>query len=178
MKGIFKSTLNASFSSPFLLPTILLCIADAFLNVDWRGLSSVLPQWQDMKGEIKMENKGNWNEVIEFTWDFNVWPFFCVSLCISNLSPLFPSSPLCHVSHVSIGNHSQISRAFVTIRVMDINDNAPEFATEYEAFLCENGKPGQVRKEMAHSSQAVIYLSCPRSSLLCLAPLPANLFSF
>ena len=27
---------------------------------------------------------------------------------------------------------------------MDINDNAPEFATEYEAFLCENGKPGQV----------------------------------
>ncbi|KAJ3592937.1 hypothetical protein NHX12_005275, partial [Muraenolepis orangiensis] len=42
------------------------------------------------------------------------------------------------------GNHSQISRAMVAIRVMDINDNAPEFATEYEAFLCENGKPGQV----------------------------------
>ncbi|XP_026149354.1 cadherin-8 [Mastacembelus armatus] len=41
-------------------------------------------------------------------------------------------------------NHSQISRAIVAIRVMDINDNAPEFATEYEAFLCENGKPGQV----------------------------------
>lgn len=60
---------------------------------------------------------------------------------------------------------------------MDINDNAPEFATEYEAFLCENGKPGQVRKEMAHSSRAVIYLSCPRSSLLCLAPLPANFLS-
>lgn len=36
---------------------------------------------------------------------------------------------------------------------MDINDNAPEFATEYEAFLCENGKPGQVRKEDAHSSK-------------------------
>lgn len=42
------------------------------------------------------------------------------------------------------GNHSQISRAIVAIRVLDINDNAPEFATEYEAFLCENGKPGQV----------------------------------
>lgn len=43
---------------------------------------------------------------------------------------------------------------------MDINDNAPEFATEYEAFLCENGKPGQVRKEMAHSSsQRFIFLS-------------------
>uniref|UniRef100_A0A665W4A5 Cadherin domain-containing protein n=1 Tax=Echeneis naucrates TaxID=173247 RepID=A0A665W4A5_ECHNA len=39
---------------------------------------------------------------------------------------------------------NQISRAIVAIRVMDINDNAPEFATENEAFLCENGKPGQV----------------------------------
>uniref|UniRef100_A0A8C7HSC8 Cadherin 8 n=1 Tax=Oncorhynchus kisutch TaxID=8019 RepID=A0A8C7HSC8_ONCKI len=39
---------------------------------------------------------------------------------------------------------NQISRATVAIRVLDINDNAPEFATEYEAFLCENGKPGQV----------------------------------
>jgi len=44
-----------------------------------------------------------------------------------------------------LGNHSQISRAIVAIKVLDINDNAPEFATEYEAFLCENGKPGQVR---------------------------------
>ncbi|KAI2662492.1 Cadherin-8 [Labeo rohita] len=43
-----------------------------------------------------------------------------------------------------LGNHSQISRAIVAIKVLDINDNAPEFATEYEAFLCENGKPGQV----------------------------------
>uniref|UniRef100_A0A673KVW1 Cadherin-8-like n=1 Tax=Sinocyclocheilus rhinocerous TaxID=307959 RepID=A0A673KVW1_9TELE len=32
----------------------------------------------------------------------------------------------------------------VAIKVLDINDNAPEFATEYEAFLCENGKPGKV----------------------------------
>ncbi|KAM6942882.1 cadherin-8 [Xenentodon cancila] len=48
------------------------------------------------------------------------------------------------VTATEVGNHSQISRAIVAIRVMDINDNAPEFATEYEAFLCENGKPGQV----------------------------------
>uniref|UniRef100_A0A671TEH4 Cadherin-8-like n=1 Tax=Sinocyclocheilus anshuiensis TaxID=1608454 RepID=A0A671TEH4_9TELE len=39
---------------------------------------------------------------------------------------------------------TEISRAIVAIKVLDINDNAPEFATEYEAFLCENGKPGQV----------------------------------
>uniref|UniRef100_A0A665W4W1 Cadherin domain-containing protein n=1 Tax=Echeneis naucrates TaxID=173247 RepID=A0A665W4W1_ECHNA len=48
------------------------------------------------------------------------------------------------VTATEVRNHSQISRAIVAIRVMDINDNAPEFATENEAFLCENGKPGQV----------------------------------
>ncbi|XP_030650023.1 cadherin-8 [Chanos chanos] len=48
------------------------------------------------------------------------------------------------VTAAEVQNHSQISRAIVAIRVLDINDNAPEFATEYEAFLCENGRPGQV----------------------------------
>ncbi|XP_058530750.1 cadherin-8 isoform X1 [Ochotona princeps] len=43
-----------------------------------------------------------------------------------------------------IRNHSQISRVPVAIKVLDVNDNAPEFASEYEAFLCENGKAGQV----------------------------------
>ncbi|XP_010184583.1 PREDICTED: cadherin-8 [Mesitornis unicolor] len=41
-------------------------------------------------------------------------------------------------------NHSQVSRLPVAIKVLDVNDNAPEFASEHEAFLCENGKPGQV----------------------------------
>ncbi|XP_075571789.1 cadherin-8 isoform X3 [Pelecanus crispus] len=37
-----------------------------------------------------------------------------------------------------------MSRVPVAIKVLDVNDNAPEFASEHEAFLCENGKPGQV----------------------------------
>ncbi|XP_054055037.1 cadherin-8 isoform X5 [Rissa tridactyla] len=37
-----------------------------------------------------------------------------------------------------------LSRVPVAIKVLDVNDNAPEFASEHEAFLCENGKPGQV----------------------------------
>ncbi|NXN56685.1 CADH8 protein, partial [Rynchops niger] len=41
-------------------------------------------------------------------------------------------------------NHSQVSRVPVAIKVLDVNDNAPEFASEHEAFLCENGKPGQL----------------------------------
>lgn len=59
----------------------------------------------------------------------------------------------------------------MTIRVMDINDNAPEFSSEHEAYLCENGKPGQVRKEMAHLSRAVIYLSLSFFLLLSFFPL-------
>ncbi|KAM6380498.1 cadherin-8 isoform 1-T1 [Pluvialis apricaria] len=51
-----------------------------------------------------------------------------------------------HSSHSTwlAGNHSQVSRVPVAIKVLDVNDNAPEFASEHEAFLCENGKPGQV----------------------------------
>ncbi|NXI50653.1 CADH8 protein, partial [Chloroceryle aenea] len=41
-------------------------------------------------------------------------------------------------------NHSQVSRVPIAIKVLDVNDNAPEFASDHEAFLCENGKPGQV----------------------------------
>jgi len=37
-----------------------------------------------------------------------------------------------------------VSRVPIAIKVLDVNDNAPEFASEHEAFLCENGKPGQV----------------------------------
>lgn len=31
------------------------------------------------------------------------------------------------------------------MKVLDVNDNAPEFARFYEAFVCENAKAGQVR---------------------------------
>ncbi|XP_066511542.1 cadherin-8-like [Hoplias malabaricus] len=48
------------------------------------------------------------------------------------------------VTATEIQNHSQMSRAIVAIKVLDINDNAPEFPIKEELFLCENGKPGQV----------------------------------
>ncbi|XP_078066673.1 cadherin-8 isoform X3 [Mustelus asterias] len=41
-------------------------------------------------------------------------------------------------------NHSQVSRVLVAIMVLDVNDNAPELASQPEAYLCENGKSGQV----------------------------------
>lgn len=41
-------------------------------------------------------------------------------------------------------NHSQVSRASLRIRILDVNDNPPELATPYEAAVCEDAKPGQV----------------------------------
>lgn len=32
----------------------------------------------------------------------------------------------------------------VFIRVLDVNDNAPAFAANYETFVCENAKANQV----------------------------------
>uniref|UniRef100_A0A8C5EZ69 Cadherin-7-like n=1 Tax=Gouania willdenowi TaxID=441366 RepID=A0A8C5EZ69_GOUWI len=39
---------------------------------------------------------------------------------------------------------SHVGKAVVLISVMDVNDNAPTFATEYQTFVCENATPGQV----------------------------------
>ena len=48
-------------------------------------------------------------------------------------------SPLCFPD-----NPRQTSRVPVYIRVLDVNDNAPTFATNYETFVCENAKANQV----------------------------------
>ncbi|XP_061660981.1 cadherin-6-like isoform X5 [Syngnathoides biaculeatus] len=42
-----------------------------------------------------------------------------------------------------MGNLRQMSRVPVYIRVLDVNDNAPTFATNYETFVCENAKANQ-----------------------------------
>ncbi|XP_071348878.1 cadherin-7-like isoform X3 [Trachinotus anak] len=39
---------------------------------------------------------------------------------------------------------SQVGKAVVLVSVTDINDNAPSFAIEYQMFVCENTKPGQI----------------------------------
>ncbi|XP_030065029.1 cadherin-6 [Microcaecilia unicolor] len=43
-----------------------------------------------------------------------------------------------------IENPKEISRAPVFIKVLDVNDNAPELAMVYEIFICENTKAGQL----------------------------------
>lgn len=41
-------------------------------------------------------------------------------------------------------NPRQTTRVPVFIKVLDVNDNAPEFAMSYDTFVCENVKAGQV----------------------------------
>ncbi|NWJ04852.1 CADH9 protein, partial [Crypturellus undulatus] len=43
-----------------------------------------------------------------------------------------------------INNPKQSSQIPVFIRILDINDHAPEFAKYYETFVCENAKAGQL----------------------------------
>ncbi|XP_030914712.1 cadherin-7 isoform X2 [Geospiza fortis] len=46
-------------------------------------------------------------------------------------------------------NPAQIGRGYVAITILDINDNAPEFAMEYETTVCENAQPGQVIQKIS-----------------------------
>ncbi|XP_029446181.1 cadherin-18 isoform X3 [Rhinatrema bivittatum] len=41
-------------------------------------------------------------------------------------------------------NADLVSHVSVAIRVLDVNDNPPELANEYDAIVCETTKPGQV----------------------------------
>ncbi|KAJ8343694.1 hypothetical protein SKAU_G00310230 [Synaphobranchus kaupii] len=48
------------------------------------------------------------------------------------------------VSATEIGGHHQDAKVRVNIKVKDVNDNAPELATKYEVFVCENVLPGKL----------------------------------
>jgi cadherin 18 type 2 len=41
-------------------------------------------------------------------------------------------------------NPGLLSYVTVGSRVLDVNDNPPELAKEYDIVVCENSKPGQV----------------------------------
>ncbi|KAI1888894.1 hypothetical protein AGOR_G00173460 [Albula goreensis] len=66
---------------------------------------------------------------------------------ISTAKPLDRESNAVHnitIFAMESQDPSQVGKGIAVITVMDINDNAPVFAIEYETFLCENAKPGQV----------------------------------
>ncbi|XP_060151669.1 cadherin-9 isoform X3 [Globicephala melas] len=66
---------------------------------------------------------------------------------IFTLKPLDRESTPWHnitITATEINNSKQSSRIPVFIRILDINDHAPELAMYYETFVCENAKPGQL----------------------------------
>uniref|UniRef100_A0A8C0GNL9 Cadherin 18 n=1 Tax=Chelonoidis abingdonii TaxID=106734 RepID=A0A8C0GNL9_CHEAB len=48
------------------------------------------------------------------------------------------------VAASEIDNFGLLSHVPVDIRILDVNDNPPELAREYDVVVCENAKPGQV----------------------------------
>lgn len=43
-----------------------------------------------------------------------------------------------------LDNPKETTRVSVFVRILDVNDNAPQFAVFYDTFVCENARPGQV----------------------------------
>lgn len=41
-------------------------------------------------------------------------------------------------------NPGLVSHVPVGVRILDVNDNPPELARDYDVVVCENTKPGQV----------------------------------
>ncbi|XP_078274735.1 cadherin 22 [Rhinoraja longicauda] len=41
-------------------------------------------------------------------------------------------------------NHAQMSKISLSVRILDVNDNAPELSMPFEAAICEDAKPGQL----------------------------------
>lgn len=41
-------------------------------------------------------------------------------------------------------NPELVSHVPVGVRILDVNDNPPELARDYDVVVCENSKPGQV----------------------------------
>ncbi|KAJ3611751.1 hypothetical protein NHX12_021765, partial [Muraenolepis orangiensis] len=48
-----------------------------------------------------------------------------------------------------VDNPSLLSEVAVTAQVLDVNDNAPEVATDQEVIVCESSRPGQVIQTIA-----------------------------
>uniref|UniRef100_A0A7M4FH92 Cadherin-6 n=1 Tax=Crocodylus porosus TaxID=8502 RepID=A0A7M4FH92_CROPO len=67
-----------------------------------------------------------------------------INSVIGTVSAQDPDGAKNPVKYMHIYNPKQSSRVPVFIKVLDVNDNAPEFAMFYETFVCENAKAEQL----------------------------------
>uniref|UniRef100_A0A671V0F6 Cadherin 11, type 2, OB-cadherin (osteoblast) n=1 Tax=Sparus aurata TaxID=8175 RepID=A0A671V0F6_SPAAU len=100
----------------------------------------------------------------------DVEQFFAINTedgMITTMRPLDRETQNWHnisVSATEIGGHHQDTKVRVNIKVKDVNDNPPEFATNNEVLMCESVAPGKVpsiyvlRKGFSRLTQDVYYL--------------------
>ncbi|XP_014013339.2 cadherin-7-like isoform X1 [Salmo salar] len=103
-------------------------------------------------GRVSAHDPDSSNSAIRYSIDRNtdLELFFIVdalSGVISTAKPLDREVNSVHnltILAMESQDPTKIGKGFVAITVLDINDNAPVFAIEYETLLCENAAPGQV----------------------------------
>ncbi|CAI5672776.1 unnamed protein product [Oreochromis niloticus] len=103
-------------------------------------------------GRVSAHDPDNSNSPIRYSIDRNtdLERFFNVdalSGVISTAKPLDREANSVHnLTIFAIESHdpTQIGKGITLITVLDVNDNAPVFAIDYETLLCENAIPGQV----------------------------------
>lgn len=54
---------------------------------------------------------------------------------------------------MEMNNPTQIGTVPVTVKVLDVNDNAPEFTRFYDTYVCENAKSGQLIQTLTARDQ-------------------------
>uniref|UniRef100_A0A4W5MEW6 Cadherin 7 n=1 Tax=Hucho hucho TaxID=62062 RepID=A0A4W5MEW6_9TELE len=103
-------------------------------------------------GRVSAHDPDSSNSAIRYSIDRNtdLERFFNVdalSGVISTAKPLDREVNSVHnLTILAMESHdpTQVGKGFAVITVLDINDNPPVFAIEYETLLCENAAPGQV----------------------------------
>ncbi|XP_053714427.1 cadherin-7a isoform X3 [Synchiropus splendidus] len=102
-------------------------------------------------GRVSAHDPDNSNSGIRYSIDRNtdLERFFNVdalSGVISTAKPLDREANSVHnltILGIENQDRTQIGKGVALITVLDINDNAPVFAIDYETLLCENTTPGQ-----------------------------------
>ncbi|KAM9337366.1 cadherin-7-like isoform 1-T1 [Symphorus nematophorus] len=103
-------------------------------------------------GRVSAHDPDTTNNAIRYSIDRNtdLERFFNVdalSGVISTAKPLDREANSVHnltIFAIETQDPTQIGKGISLITVLDINDNAPVFAIDYETLLCENAMPGQV----------------------------------
>ncbi|XP_050795910.1 cadherin-9 [Gopherus flavomarginatus] len=103
-------------------------------------------------GQVIAQDPDTTKNAIKYSVDRHTDLDRIFNICSGNGS-IFISKPLDReetpwhnitVIATEINNPKQSSQIPVFIRILDINDHAPEFAKYYETFVCENAKAGQL----------------------------------